>query len=364
MTCERTQSSPIESGAMRLGLNLGYWSSGSDVDNLALAREADRLGFAVVWAAEAYGSDAATVLTWIAAQTTSIDVGSAIFQIPGRTPALTAMTAATLDTLSGGRFRLGLGVSGPQVSEGWHGVRFDKPLERTREYIDIVRLALDRKVVKYDGQHFQLPMPDGPGKALRLSVAPIRPHLPIYLAALGPKNLELAGEIADGWLAIFFCPNLADEQLQLLRAGRAKVGKDLAGFDVVPTVPIVVGNDLERCSLPVRGYAALYLGGMGSRDKNFYNALAHRLGYADAADEVQARYLARDYDGAASAVPQEFIDRTSLIGPMERIAERMAEFAAAGVTTLTLSTYADTLEERMATLQTALEALALSGVGE
>ncbi|MCX6421485.1 MAG: LLM class flavin-dependent oxidoreductase, partial [Actinobacteria bacterium] len=198
---------------MKLGLNLGYWGGGNDADNLALAQEADRLGYSVVWAAEAYGSDAATVLAWVAAQTTRIDVGSAIFQIPGRTPANTAMTAATLDTLSGGRFRLGLGVSGPQVSEGWHGVRFDKPLKRTREYVEIVRRALARERLTYDGEFFTLPLPNGPGKALTLTVHPVRESIPIYLAAVGPKNLELAGEIADGWLAIFYVPETINDLL-------------------------------------------------------------------------------------------------------------------------------------------------------
>ena len=188
---------------MELSVNLGYWGAGNDADNLEVAREADRLGYSCVWAAEAYGSDAATVLTWIAAQTQHIDVGSAIFQIPGRTPANTAMTAATLDTLSAGRFRLGLGVSGPQVSEGWHGVRFTKPLQRTREYVDVVRMALSRTRVQYDGEFFTLPLPDGPGKALTLTVHPVRENIPIYLASIGPRNLELTGEIADGWLAIF-----------------------------------------------------------------------------------------------------------------------------------------------------------------
>ena len=176
---------------MKLGLNLGYWGMGNDADSLVLAQEADRLGYAVAWAAEAYGSDAVTVLTWVAAKTSNIDIGSAVLQIPARTPAMTAMTAATLDTLSNGRFRLGLGVSGPQVSEGWHGVRFAKPLARTREYVDIVNLALSRKRVRYDGEYFQLPLPDGPGKALFLTVHPVREHVPIYLASVGPKNLEL-----------------------------------------------------------------------------------------------------------------------------------------------------------------------------
>jgi alkanesulfonate monooxygenase SsuD/methylene tetrahydromethanopterin reductase-like flavin-dependent oxidoreductase (luciferase family) len=228
----------------------------------------------------------------------------------------------------------------------------------------VVRLALSRQVLRYEGDHIALPLPDGPGKALRLSVEPVREDIPVYLAALGPKNLELAGEIADGWLAMFFSPERADAQLQHIRAGRAKVGKDLTGYDVVPTVPIVVGDDLEACSAPIRDYAALYIGGMGSRDKNFYNDLAVRMGYADAAADVQAKYLAREYDQAAAAVPHEFIERTSLIGGLERIADRMAAFAASGATTLTLTTYAESVDERIATLRTAVTALDLSGAGE
>ena len=349
---------------MRLGVNLGYWGAGNDADNLALAREADRLGYSVAWAAEAYGSDAATVLAWIAAQTEQIDVGSAIFQIPARTPAMTAMTAATLDTLSGGRFRLGLGVSGPQVSEGWHGVRFDKPLARTREYVAIVRMALGRQKVAYDGEFFTLPLPDGPGKALTLTVHPVRDDLPIYLAAIGPKNLELTGEIADGWLAIFFAPEHAAEHLTAIAAGRAKVGKTMDGFDVVPTVPVMIGDDVAACADAMRAYSALYIGGMGSRDKNFYNQLAVRMGYDAEAAEVQEKYLARDYVGAGAAVPFEFIDRTSLIGPRERIQERLHAYAAAGVTTLTVATYAGTLDERIATLRTMGELVDAAGLGE
>jgi F420-dependent oxidoreductase-like protein len=349
---------------MRLGVSLGYWGAGNDADNLALAREADRLGYAVAWAAEAYGSDAATVLAWVAAQTERIDVGSAVFQIPGRTPALTAMTAATLDTLSGGRFRLGLGVSGPQVSEGWHGVRFDRPLARTREYVAIVRMALGRKKVRYDGEFFTLPLPDGPGKALTLTVHPVRDDLPVYLAAIGPKNVELAGEIADGWLAIFFSPEQAADQVAALSAGRAKAGLTMEGFDIVPTVPVVIGDDLEECAALVRAYSALYIGGMGSREKNFYNQLAARMGYEREAAEVQERYLERDYAGAAAAVPFEFIDRTSLIGPRERVQERLRAYADAGVTTLTVATYAGTLDDRLQTLRTMAEVLDASGLGD
>jgi F420-dependent oxidoreductase-like protein len=318
----------------------------------------------VVWAAEAYGSDAATVLAWVAAQTERIDVGSAIFQIPGRTPANTAMTAATLDTLSGGRFRLGLGVSGPQVSEGWHGVRFDKPLARTREYVAIVRKALARERLTFDGEFFTLPLPDGPGKALTLTVHPVRERIPIYLAAVGPRNLELAGEIADGWLAIFFDPDNAQESLGHIRAGRERAGLTMDGFDIVPTVPVVMGDDIEACAEPVRAYCALYIGGMGSREKNFYNALAVRMGYGDAAAQIQDLYLARDYAGAAAAVPLEFIQRTSLIGPPDVIVERLRSYAAAGVTTLTIASYYGSLEHQVETVRALPQLLAQAGLAE
>jgi F420-dependent oxidoreductase-like protein len=272
------------------------------------------------------------------------------------------MTAATLDTLSGGRFRLGLGVSGPQVSEGWHGVRFDKPLTRTREYVAIVRKALAREKVAFEGEFFTLPLPGGPGKALTLTVHPVRERIPVYLAAIGPKNLELTGEIADGWLAIFFSPENAAEIMAPLRAGREKAGLSMDGFDVVPTVPLVFGDDPAACADPLRFYSALYVGGMGSREKNFYNQLAARMGYEEAAAEIQDKYMARDYDGAMAAVPFEFIDRTSLIGPPERVQERLAAFADAGVTTLTVATYAGTLEERLATLRTMIDVLEKSGL--
>ena len=349
---------------MRLGLNLGYWGAGNDANNLVVAQEADRLGYSSVWAAEAYGSDVATVLTWVAAHTEHVDVGSAIFQIPGRSPAMAAMTAATLDTLSGGRFRLGLGVSGPQVSEGWHGVRFDKPLARTREYVDIVRLALSRERVVYDGKHYTLPLPDGPGKALKLIVHPVRATIPIYLAAVGPKNVELAGEIADGWLAIFFAPDRSEEQRKQLAAGRAKAGKDLTGFDIVPTVPVVIGDDVEACADAVRPHCALYVGGMGSRQQNFYNDLAVRLGFADAAAEIQDKYLSRDYEGAAAAVPTEFVDATALIGPTERITKRLQAYADAGVTTLSVAGYSGSLDDRLATVRAMGQALSDAGLAE
>jgi F420-dependent oxidoreductase-like protein len=277
---------------------------------------------------------------------------------------MTAMTAATLDSLSGGRFRLGLGVSGPQVSEGWHGVRFDKPLARTREYVEIVRMALARETVRHEGTFWTLPLPDGPGKALRLTVHPAREDIPFYLASIGPKNLELTGEIADGWLAIFFAPEHAAELLGHVSAGRARVGKDLAGFDVVPTVPVVVGSDVEACAEPLRHYAALYIGGMGSREQNFYNRLAVSMGYEEAAAKVQDLYLSRQHRDAAEAVPFDFIDRTSLIGPRERIRDRLSAYAEAGVTTLSVASYAGSLEDRVGALRTLAEVLDESGLGE
>jgi F420-dependent oxidoreductase-like protein len=349
---------------MRLGLNLGYLVGSDDPQGqLRLTRHAESVGFDVVWAAEAYGSDSPTVLAWLAGQTTRILLGSAVMQIPARTPAMTAMTAASLDLLTKGRFRLGLGVSGPQVSEGWHGVRFDQPLARTREFITIVRAALERQTVVFDGEHYQLPLPGGPGKPLKLTLAPFSDHIPLYLAAVGPKNLELAGELADGWLAVFYAPEFAAEQLRHVAAGRAKVGKSLAGFDTVATFPLVVGPDPERCADPVRGYAALYLGGMGSREKNFYNTLAVRMGYGGAALKVQDLYLARQYRAAMAAVPYRFIDSTSLLGSSERLAERFRALAESGVTTCALAPYGDTAEEKMSALTVAAQAFDAAAVG-
>jgi F420-dependent oxidoreductase-like protein len=350
---------------MRLGLSLGYQTAWTTpADHLAFAQEAERLGFSVVWSAEAYGSDSPTILAWIAGQTERIDLGTGVMQIPARSPAMTAMTAASMDALSGGRFRLGLGVSGPQVSEGWHGVRFGRPLARTREYVDIVKLAIAREPVDYQGEFYRLPLPDGPGKALRLGFHPPREYIPIYLAAVGPKNLELAGEIADGWLAVFYSPEFAADQLASIAAGRAKAGKTLDGFDVVPSVPVVVGDDVATCAELVRWYAALYVGGMGSRDQNFYNQLATRMGYGDAAREVQELYLSKRQRDAAAAVPLEFIDRTSLLGSTDRIAEGLRRYAAAGVTTLSVSLFAADRDSGTHTLRTIAEAFEKSGVGE
>lgn len=347
---------------MRLGYNLGYWGTGVEVDNLALAQEADRLGCAVAWVSESYGSDAVTVLTWVAAHTARMDLGSAVMQIPARSPAMTAMTAATLDTLSGGRFRLGLGVSGPQVSEGWHGVRFSHPLGRTREYVEIVRAALRRRPVTHRGRHYPLPLLDGPGEPLALAVRATGRQIPLYLAAIGPRNLELTGEIADGWLSTFLSPEHAGRSLGSLAAGRARAGGTLDGFDVVATAPVVLGDDLETAAARLRPSVALYLGGMGSREENYYNALAGQMGYPEEAARIQDLYLDGEYKDAAEAVPFGFIDQTSLLGPVDRIADRIRAYADAGVTTLALSVPGDSLEPRLGALRAAVAAAERSGV--
>lgn len=341
---------------MRLALNLGYMiGSETPADKLALTRRAEALGFDSVWAAEAYGGDVVTLLAWLAGQTERIAVGSAVMQIPGRTPANAAMTAVGLQNLSGGRFRMGLGVSGPQVSEGWHGVRFAQPLGRTREYVEIVRKALAREVVEYAGEHYTLPLPGTEGKGLKLMVRPVAP-VPLYLAAVGPKNLQLAGELFDGWLGIFFAAEFAAEQLAEIATGRARAGLDMAGFDVQASFPLVVGPDVEACALPVRPYAALYVGGMGSRKNNFYNNLAVRMGYADAAAEVQELYLTGHQREAAERIPAEFVDRTSLLGDTARLTDRLAALAEAGLTTCAVTPTGRSREEKLAALDTLAEA--------
>lgn len=343
---------------MRLGVNLGYLAPGRGPDDIALlARTADRLGYSVAWVGEALSSDAPSLLAWLAAQTARIDLGAGVMQIPGRSPAMTAMTAATIDALSGGRFRLGLGASGGQLSEGWHGVRFARPLTRTREHVEIVRKVLARETLRYAGAMHTLPLPDGPGKALRLGVRPVREQVPIYLAALGPRSLGLAGEIADGWLALFLDPDTATGQLDRVRTGRAKAGRDLTGFDVAATVPLVVGDDVDACAGPVKRFAALYLGGMGSREQNFYNSLAARMGYEKEAEEVQHHFLASRHKAAADAVPFEFVDRTSLLGPATRITTRLRDYAAAGVTTVSVMPLADSTTDNVRALDVAAAAL-------
>src|ERR687891_1191850 len=312
---------------MRLGLHVGYWGLGFTAEQqLEVVRDAESLGYDSVWTAEAYGSDAATVLAWLAGQTEKIKIGSAIFQMPGRSAAMTAMTAATLDQLSDGRMLLGIGSSGPQVAEGWHGQRFAKQLQRTREYVEIVRKALARERLEYGGEAYTLPLPDGPGKALKLMIAPVQERIPIYIAAIGPKNTQLCGEIADGWLPVFFSPEHVDGSRALLEEGAARSGRSLDGFDVAPTVQVSIDDDVDRARDSMRPFIALYVGGMGSREKNFYNALVQRYGFEAAAREVQDLYLEGKKDEAAAALPDELIDTVTLCGPPDRVRDPLAGY--------------------------------------
>jgi F420-dependent oxidoreductase-like protein len=324
---------------MRLGLNIGYSGSALGID-LPLIEEADRLGFHSVWSAEAYGSDAVSTIAWVAARTSRIGVGTAIMQIPARTPTLAATTALTLDQLSGGRFLLGLGVSGPQVVEGWHGVGFGKPLARTREYVEIVRAVWRReKPLTFHGTYYQIPYAGadatGLGKPLK-SILHAGREVPIYLAAIGPKNVALAAEIADGWLPVFFSPERMALFNESLDAGfrAAGTGKSRVGFDIAPTVPVVLGADAAACRAMVKPRLALYVGGMGARGKNFYNELVCRYGYEDAAARVQDLYLSGRREEAAAAIPDALVDEIALCGPRERIKERLARWTTSGVTTM------------------------------
>jgi F420-dependent oxidoreductase-like protein len=323
---------------MRLGLNFGYWGS-DPADNIAIAKEAERLGYHSLWTAEAYGSDSVTPLVWLAAHTERINVGTAIMQMPARTPAMTAMTAATIDLLTGGRFLLGLGASGPQVVEGWHGVVYGKLLTRTREYVEIVRTVLKREQpLEHHGEYYDIPVRGGTGlgKPLKLIVHPLRSNIPIYVAAIGPKNVALAGEIADGWLPVFFSPHRVKVFRQSLDEGfaRRSDGKTLADFDIAPTVSVVVGDDVDACRMKVKPNLALYVGGMGARGKNFYNELACRYGYEEAAKTIQDLYLAGKKNEAIAAVPDALVDEIALCGPAERIKDQLAVWREAGVTTL------------------------------
>ncbi len=323
---------------MRFGLNAGYSGSRMSI-NMELVMEADKLGFHSVWAAEAYGSDAVTPVAWIAGQTQKIHVGTAIMQMPARTPAMTAMTATTLDQLSGGRFLLGLGVSGPQVVEGWHGVPYGKPLVRTREYVEIVRQIWAReKPLEHQGEHYQIPYrgpgASGLGKPLK-SILHGR-QIPIYLASIGPKSVELAAEIADGWMPIWYSPYRPHVYKDALNAGfkKAGSGKGLHNFDVAPAVTVMLGDDVGACLSFIKPFLALYIGGMGARGKNFYNDLACRYGFEAEAKKIQDLYLGGKKDEAAAAVPDQLADEVALVGPKERLRERLAAWRESGVTTM------------------------------
>ena len=328
---------------------MGYAPPGTNPTELiALAQEAERLGYDSAWAAEAWGTDAATVLSWLAATTTTLKVGSAILQIPARTPAATAMTAATLDLMSGGRFLLGLGLSGPQVVEGWHGQPWGKPLTKIREYVEIVRAVLRRETLEHDGEHYRIPYSDpgatGLGKPLKLMARPLRADIPIYLAVFKPRSVELAAEIADGWLPIFFSPERARETFPAPFARGD-------GFDIAPAVPALVSDDVESARDALRPYYALYIGGMGARGTNFYNDLVAGYGFEAEAKKIQDLFLDGKQRDAAAAVPDALIDEMALVGPPDRIRDRLAAWKESGATTMLVSARDET------TLRAVMEAL-------
>jgi F420-dependent oxidoreductase-like protein len=333
---------------VRLGFYMGYAPPGtSPLYLIELAQEAERLGYSSAWAAEAWGTDAVSVLSWLGASTSTINLGTAILQLPARTPSNVGMTAVTLDLLSGGRVLLGLGTSGPQVVEGWHGEPWGKPLRKTREYVEIVRAVIRREVVEFDGQHYQVPYrgdgATGLGKPLKLMARPLRDSIPIYLASLRPKSVALTAEIAEGWLPIFFSPERA----------RATFPEPFAreGLEIAPAVPVVVG-DLETARDALRPYYALYVGGMGARGANFYNDLARTYGFEAEAEKIQDLFLEGRQRDAAAAVPDQLIDEMALVGPPERIRDRLAAWRESGATELLIST----LDQ--ATLRTVSEAAA------
>ena len=330
---------------MRLGLNIGY--SGARIKlPLALIQEADRLGYHAVWTSEAYGSDCVTPLAWIGALTTKIKLGSGIMQMPARSPAMTAMTAITLDQLSGGRALLGLGLSGPQVVEGWHGRPYGKPLAKTREYLSVMRKILAREApLVHEGEHYQIPYKGadatGLGKPLK-SIIHGRADMPIYLAAIGPGNVELSAEIADGWLPMLFSPAHFNQTYRsALEAGFAKAGhgKRAQDFDIAPSVTVVIDNDLEAARNQIKPALALYIGGMGAKGKNFYYDLASRYGFAEAADAIQDCYLQGRKGEAIMAVPDALVDAVALVGSKARIRDRLQIWRDSPITTLNATVF-------------------------
>ncbi len=318
---------------MELGFYMGYAPPGTNpLELVELACEAERLGYHSAWAAEAWGTDAITPLAWLGARTERIKLGTAIMQLPGRSPANAAMTAVTLDLLSGGRFLMGLGTSGPQVVEGWHGDDWGKPLGKTREYVEIVRAIVRRERLEHHGEHYDIPLQGGTGlgKPLKLMARPLRSEIPIYLAATAPKAVEQAFAIADGWLPIFWSP---EQALNVFPLDRAR-----AGFDIAPSVPALLTDDVESGRAMLKEYYSLYIGGMGARGKNFYNDLFARYGYEAEAGEIQALFLDGKQREAAARVPDAFVDEVALVGGVERIRDRLAVWRESGVSTLLVST--------------------------
>lgn len=328
---------------IRLAVNLGYWGLNLVTDKTSsdkassVVGEIERLGYDSVWVAEAYGSDAPSVLGHLAATTTTIGLGAAVFQVPARPPVTAAMTAATIDRLSRGRFRLGLGLSSPQVAEGWYGQPFAQPLTRLEDYVAVVRRALSGERVIHDGKTLRLPLPASGGKALKMMIASEQESIPIYLAGLGPQMLRLVGRIADGWLAAFFCPEHSSVLLDQVRAGAGSTGRDLTGFEVCPTVSLWIDDDHTAAQDRMRHSLALYVGGMGSRHHNVYADLVRAYGFEECADKVQELYLAGRKREAAAALPGGLIDLVTLCGPAAAVRDRLDAFAEAGVTTVLLS---------------------------
>ncbi len=324
---------------LRLGLSLGYWAGGPPPGSAEAIQEADRLGFDSVWTAEAYGSDALIPLAWWGAATTQIKLGTSIVQISARTPAATAMAAMTLDHLSGGRVILGLGVSGPQVVEGWYGQPFAKPLARMREYIGILRDIWARQgPVTNDGPHYPLPLVDGTGlgKPLKASIHPLRPDIPIYLAAEGPKNIAMAGELCDGWLALFYSPYHDDFYREAVGEGLGRAGahRTREEFEVAATVPLIITDDVEAAADALRPMYALYFGGMGARGTNFHANVAIRMGYEAEVEKIQELYLGGHKDRAAAAIPTRLLEQLTLIGPVDKIRHDLEAWRDSIVTTL------------------------------
>jgi F420-dependent oxidoreductase-like protein len=325
---------------VRIGIHVRHWE-GTPHDVVVPAREAEALGLDSVWTSETWGSDAMVLAAWIAAHTERIDVGVGVAQMPARTPANAAMAAGTIDQLSGGRFRLGLGTSGPQVAEGWHGVAFDHPLARTREYVGIVRSVIARDTpVRSDGPHYPLPatVGSGEGKPLKANARWLRPDVPIYLAAMGPRNVTLAAELADGWLPLFFSPERPEAFAEALREGAARRDPALGPLDVAPMVSTAIGEDLAACRDAVRPTVALYVGAYGSKEANFYHALVTRYGYGEEAARIQDAFLGGRRAEAVAAVPDGMVDELCLVGSEARVAERMQAYRDAGVTTLLIHT--------------------------
>lgn len=326
---------------MKLGLGLGYWGARQPDGQAELVAEAERLGFDSIWTGEAWGSDALTPLAWLGSSTHRVRLGTSIVQMAARTPTATAMAAMTLDHLTGGRFVLGLGASGPQVVEGWYGASFPRPLERTREYVDIVRQTIRREVVRLDGKHYQVPLNGGSGlgKALRSTIHPRRPDLPILLAAEGPKNVALAAEIADGWLPLFYSPYADEAHRESLTRGFATGGahSDAEHFEVVCPVSVVVDDDVEAAADRLRPRLALYIGGMGARGVNFHAAVFERMGFTDECAQIQDLYLAGKKDAAAAAVPLTLVEKVALVGPRGKIKDELNAWTESLLTTMVVS---------------------------